>query len=171
MIIAIFGKSSSGKTTLAKDVHGALNLPLRCCGEEVKARAAKLGVSLDKLTDDVHRLIDQETIRWVVGQPACIVEGRYLDRVLSSIANKILLVELIANTTVRFQRSQKRSSHPLDFDSFLDAEEADLAFRERMYSMEPARQPFSVIDSSELSVEACTSQILALVDPAQFLRD
>src|SRR5260370_13371538 len=79
MVIAIYGASEVGKSTIARLLGQRTGLPVRHCGEAVKERAAELNSSLAALSLDVHQMIDAETRSFVARAPSAIVEGRYLD--------------------------------------------------------------------------------------------
>ena len=49
LIIAIFGSSCTGKTTVAQLLANELNADLRICGEIVRNESKRLNISYDKL--------------------------------------------------------------------------------------------------------------------------
>src|SRR5437867_6186854 len=111
MVIGIFGESCVGKTTVAKVVAQRLNAATRHCGEIVKARAKKLGVTTAQLSADEHELIDQETRNQALNATTqtIVVEGRFLDCVIGDMPNA-LLIELRCSEEERLRRAKTRTS-------------------------------------------------------------
>jgi cytidylate kinase len=83
LIIAIFGPSCVGKTTLARVLGAKLGIPIRSCGTVLREEAFRLGISLDSISLEVHHRIDAETRNFAEqATGSTIIEGRYLDVVL-----------------------------------------------------------------------------------------
>lgn len=110
MIIALYGQSSSGKTTIASALRPHLrDCPARYCGEVVKARARDLLVPPNDLLEEEHRAIDAGTRAWSEAQLGlAIVEGRYLHCVLSRTCADVRLIEIVCDAAAREQRWAKR---------------------------------------------------------------
>lgn len=167
MIIGIFGSFCVGKTTLAHYLVDLLGYPLRSCGNAVRTRARVLDTDLRKLSDEEHRDIDRDTREWAAANQPCIVDGRYLNYVLSPLVNDVVLVEIDTPHEERRRRLIATTGHSLTSTEYWDLENADLAFSARMYSIGEALVPSLVLSNSELSVEACAQLIKSLIDSRQ----
>ena len=79
MILALFGGSHTGKTTIARRLEERLGLPRRSCGEEVRSVAATLRCDASDLPDEQRRPSRQETLKWVHANAFSggIVEGPF----------------------------------------------------------------------------------------------
>jgi cytidylate kinase len=162
MIIGLFGASTTGKTSIAKRVMVETSCALRCCGEVVKSRAAVLGTRLSELAAEEHQRIDDDTRKWAIANIPCLVEGRYLDRVLAPIGKHVLLVRLVATSADRRTRRLKRDVRPLTLTED-DLDLADSTFCTRMYSPGDQLVPKLVLNSSELSVEECVQRVITVM--------
>lgn len=103
-VIAIFGASRVGKTTLAKVLGNRLELPVRHCGDAVRARASYLGVAPENLLLVEHRALDADTRR-VASEGQVVIEGRYLDAVLVGVTG-LRLFRLVSTDVARVERSK-----------------------------------------------------------------
>jgi cytidylate kinase len=119
MIIALVGSTCTGKTTLGLRLRDSLGLPLRSCGEAVRLRRTSLSVRWEELSYDQHRQVDAETREWVRSNQPCLVEGRYLDRVLAPLAGEVVLVRLEATDDDRISRQSVKRGRPLGKVEFL----------------------------------------------------
>jgi hypothetical protein len=161
MILALFGPSCSGKTTIARHASARLNIGARFCGEAAKLRARLLDISVGSLSDDEHRAVDEETRRWALASDPCIVEGRYLDYVLSMIRQKVTLVRLDATVS---DRNIRRG--PADRALTIPEDEPDLSdatFCARVYSSSSRIKPDFVLNTSELSVDVCVQRVISVM--------
>lgn len=159
MKVAIYGSSSTGKTTIAVSLARELEFDLRSCGEEIKKKAKKLNVRIDDITDKVHRTIDNETVQWVKSNDNCIVEGRFLDSVLSEVSDSIFLVKLTATDKERCERMKKRGHTNCTTDDLSEIDKFDGKFRKEHYICSKCIVPVLTIDTSSFSVEQCINQI------------
>jgi cytidylate kinase len=133
MIVALYGSSCTGKTATARALAAGLALPLRLCGEAVRGRASDLSVSWLELPDEQHRAVDDETRSWCRRMRHCIVEGRFLDRVLLPLGDDALLVCLTASDEVRRIRMAERLGKPCTLGEINKQDELDCQFRMRLY--------------------------------------
>ena len=159
MIIGIFGASCVGKSSAARLLAQRSTLPLRSCGSPVRQAAESLSVSLEELPDAVHRGIDEQTIDWSLRNRPCLVEGRFLDRVLARLSAKPFLIELRATPAVRQSRACSRAGHVVSCEELKRWDQADAVFRERMYS-EPALKPDLSVDTSTCTVQECVDRLI-----------
>jgi cytidylate kinase len=164
MIIALFGPSCTGKTTLALRLGKLLGLPLRSCGEAVRTRAMMLGVSLHELSYDEHRRVDAETREWVLEKRPCLVEGRYLHSVLATLGREIVLIRLEASEEDWRRRDKTKHGRPASMTSLQERERNDLDFSKHMYSIGKPLAASLVLNSSEMSVEACVQRVKSLIE-------
>jgi len=170
MIVAIFGQSCTGKTSLANALAPVLGYRVRHCGDAVREVAKSLRLTYEALSDDHHRTIDDATRAWSQDYLPCIVEGRFLDRVLAASAS-VLLVHLVASEEVRLGRWRSRTSQPLSRE-WLNANDArELAFRVRLYGADGSLIPSLKLDTSECTVPYCTAKVTALLEPHHAPRD
>lgn len=162
MILALYGHSSSGKTSIARALGRHFgNCPIRHCGEEVKARAKDLGVALDGFSDEEHCAIDLATVAWTEMQTdVAIVEGRYLHLVLNKTRAEVLLIELVCAHAEREQRWSKRMGRSLEKGELTKMDGVDLDFSANMYGQVSPRAPSLTIDTSSVPVDQCVRQIL-----------
>ncbi len=154
MIIAISGKSCSGKTVLGRRLSEDLGWEIRHCGEEVKNRASKLGVSPDRLTTEQHREIDNETRDAVGLGKDLIIEGCFLAEVLAD-QQEVFLVRLDCNDETRGQRYGLRSSSM----SFGMRNDSDEELRERLYSSQVPLTPNITFDTATKGIDEISSGI------------
>lgn len=162
VILAIYGGSCTGKTTVAKVLAERLACPLRCCGELVREAATNAGVEIDKLPDKTHRRIDEQTVMWAfTSTRPSILEGRHLHYVLASRATFVFLVRLEASLSSRALRWQQKSGgeHTRSDVTMLDA--ADDAFRLRLYPNRRPVTPSITVDTTSLTPEE-TAQCVVL---------
>lgn len=160
MIICLFGASCVGKTTIAEGVSSLLGLPLRSCGNIVRSRAQKMQISLERLPDDVHREIDLETIEWASSQADCILEGRFLDLVFSGGCPAVVLIKIDALIECRIRRGQERSQRSTFSEKdILRADAEDLSYRCRMFSNLVPREPWRVLDTTNMTIAECIKTV------------
>lgn len=135
MIIGLFGRSATGKTTLASRAGTALSLDVRHCGQIIKQRALARNCSIDDAPDELHHEVDAETVEWTLARKngGCIVEGRFLNQVLASLRSEIHLVEVIASNEARLARWRERTGSNFSADHLVVLDNADDFFRRRMY--------------------------------------
>lgn len=109
IVLAIYGASCVGKTTLAKELGLRWAVPVRHCGNVLKEHANELKISLENLPAEVHWTVDVET-RSLAQQTSdfLIIEGRYLDLVLAG-TPRVRFVRLGCDETVREQRLRGRA--------------------------------------------------------------
>jgi cytidylate kinase len=169
MIVAFFGPSRVGKTTIARALQNQLALPLRSCGAAVVERAVRLGVPFTDLPDDEHRAVDRETLSWVAGHESCLVEGRFLDSVLAAIAGRTILVRLDATGEDRCQRWAARNM-PLTSTELEELDKVDVTFRARLYGTSQPIRPVLTLSTSELSVEACVQSVVSQLGASLTIR-
>lgn len=162
MIIALCGQSLSGKSTIGNALGARLGFPpIRSCGEVVKNRACELNLSLEGLPVHEHLEIDAETIRWSEKQSGlAIVEGRYLDYVLSRARADIQLIELVSDGMAREQRWARRIGRKLSSGERKVKDAADRDFVAMMYAESPPLVPTLQVDTTVADVAKCVSEIL-----------
>ena len=162
VILAIYGGSCTGKTTVAKVLAKRLACPLRCCGELVREAAQTMGVEIDKLPDKTHRRIDGQTVTWAytVARPS-ILEGRHLHYVLAPGAAFLFLVRLEASLTSRVLRLQRKSGGESTRGEVTMLDTSDDALRLRVYPNCRPVTPSITIDTTSLTPEE-TAQCVVL---------
>lgn len=162
MLIALFGSSSVGKTTLAQALATQSSVELRGCGDIVRSCAKLRGVPVDAVADGDHRDIDAATREWCAKPGNRIVEGRFLDQVLQSMETPLILIKVVASDEVRGDRWCKRLGQPLEEGQLAAFDDADAAFRLRSYDVTAKLLPDFVLDTSDRSVELCLEELTSL---------
>ena len=164
MIMALYGRSCVGKTTIARSLSGLSGIPLRSCGGVVRARAASIGVSVVELSEDDHRQIDAATIRWAREQKDCIVEGRFLDAVFATEDLPLILIEITASPAARVERARERHQSPAFCEDDLKlADTRDAAFVSELFEATCPCVPWRRIDTSNLTVVGCTQLLQEII--------
>jgi len=154
VILAIYGGSCTGKTTVAKVLAERLACPVRCCGELVREAAKTADVGIDKLPYKAHKRIDEQTVAWLetTTRPS-ILEGRHLHYVLAPGTAFIFFVRLEASVPSRSLRWQVKSggASPTSKVTMLDTE--DDVFRLRLYPNRRPVTPSFTVDTTSLTPE------------------
>lgn len=161
MIVALFGGSGTGKTTLAKVLEARLAIPRRSCGNAVRSAAKVLGVSPASLGAQVHRELDADTLAWagVHRDGGGIVEGRFLDVVLGPLKGCIFCIEVTAATRVRAARLTLRADTFVTEAGVRLFDECDDVLRSRMYP-DASRLPVHFrLDTTSKTVEECADLV------------
>src|SRR5947207_11960028 len=101
VIVALYGRSCSGKSTAAKRLAELLNCDLYSAGDSVRKRCKELGESPADLSLPEHRAIDDVT-RSIVksARTSLVVEGSFLDALLDDLGG-IYRVELTCDAEER----------------------------------------------------------------------
>jgi len=154
-IIAIYGASCSGKTTVAEPLAMRLGMELRNCGAVVRERAAASGVSPGALRDDEHRTIDAET-RAIVLHPdsRVVIDGSFLDHVLAGF-DDVWFVKLTASDGERERRYDQRGA----LGRLPDRDFSDEQLRSRLYEDSQRMRPQYIVDTTTLPIEEVVAQI------------
>lgn len=150
-VIAIYGRSLVGKTTVARLLAEEMGWGCRACGDAVVDAAARLGLRVDDLPASVHREVDAGTRKAAgAGDGAgVVIEGRYLQYVLAN-ERRAVFVELTCDSGVRTRRLAKRVSVGSSIRGVEESDAADDQFCEELYS--GVREgPQVVIDTSGLT--------------------
>ena len=160
-LIALFGPSCTGKTTLARALAHDRGLPLRCCGELIKQQAAQRGVDVTGLSQEDHRDIDQGTREWCLSGGVRVVEGRFLDQVLAPVWSPAtsVLFEISATGIARARRWAERINSIQTLSDVEAFDSDDLGFRVQAYSGVARVQPDWIVDTTDRSIEACLEEI------------
>ena len=149
VILGIYGRSCTGKTTVARVLAQRLAFPARFCGELVRNAARDAGVDIENLPDDCHRQIDEQTVTWAFKVTrSAIVEGRYLNHVLLPGATFLYLVRLDASLETRVVRWRKKSGVVSTITDVKTLDAAEDAFRLRLYQGRQPLTPSSAIDTT-----------------------
>ena len=164
MIVALFGASCTGKTSIARALSAELTVPLRSCGDAVKGRASELSVAWSKLPDEQHRTVDKETREWCAAMKPCIVEGRFLDHVLAPLQGDTMLIRLAASKEARCARWTSRTGLHAALAEIEEHDEVDRTFRTRLYGESEVLAPLLVMDTSDQSVKACVRRVKSLLE-------
>lgn len=136
MIIALYGASCTGKSTIANSLIASHHLPIRRCGDEVRSMSAARNLQPERLPLDAHREIDALSVAWVREHAtrAAIIEGRFLDSVLSPVTDLIKLIQVSAAPDIRAERWEVRRPGIVGQAEVARQDAADEAFRTWAYS-------------------------------------
>lgn len=164
MIVALFGRSGCGKTSLAEIVSSELGIPVRHCGEEIWKAAAAAGVSFSELPDETHRLVDRQSRVWCAAEGAGmrLIEGRFLDHVLAGLPD-VAFVRLTASIEERARRLAERVRSSSGDKSIVQIDEEDDLFRRRLYRPAPIRVGGHVLDTGGDDAHECARKLILLI--------
>ena len=128
MTVAIYGRTCTGKTSIAKILGVKMNYAVRHCGELVLELASLKNIAPGKLSGEDHARIDDTTRELARGDEDLIIEGNFLDAVLGNVAHCIL-IELTCDDAVREARYVERTvALP-----FSERDVGDCRLRQRLY--------------------------------------
>lgn len=161
MIIAIFGQSKVGKTSAAAALSAESGFPVRSCGDELKRTLAKEGIS-GEVPERIHRDIDQQTVRWATSsaEGVRLVEGRFLNYVLSDVPQPVYLVRLVAAPVVRLTRLRDVN---IGIGDLLALDQQDESFCNTFYGGRLPLSPVVTVDTSDLTVQSCVDRLTNLI--------
>jgi cytidylate kinase len=104
IVLAIYGLSCTGKSTIAAKLAALLRVPLRSASVEIRRRASELGVTPNALPMREHKAIDEATRSLATEAiPGMVIEGTFLDALLSDISG-IVRIELKCADEERLRR-------------------------------------------------------------------
>lgn len=161
MIACLFGSTSVGKTTIAQMLARQLRIPLRSCGDEVRAMAKSVGVSVAELADSAHEAVDRETVAWAVHNRPCVIEGRFLDSVFAD-GDRARLIHLACSEATRVARARARVPS-FGLADLRRSDTEDGIFRNRVYRGLSPILPFVTVDTTHLSVQECVECIRSIL--------
>jgi cytidylate kinase len=134
IVLAIYGPSCVGKSTLARELGRQLGIEVRHCGEALKEHATELGVALDAIPITIHQSVDEETRRLArQASGTVVIEGRYLDLVLSDIPS-VRFIRLTCDEATRNFRYSIRESKSIPPRTLQEEDEDDAQARALLYS-------------------------------------
>ena len=161
MLIALYGESCTGKTTIAAHLGEVSGIEVRHCGRRLAAEAANQGVQARDLDLNAHRRIDQETFDWVSSKKhLAVVEGRFLHYVLVGSPAPTVLVRCTASASLRRERIERRSGIVEGRSDIFLLDREDSEFCGRLYAGVRPR-PFDLfLDTSTASIAECVEKVL-----------
>lgn len=150
MVFALFGSTCSGKTSVARELHRRHTIPVRHCGEVVKAIAAAQGIKVSGINYEHHAKIDSETRRMAeTAEGELLIEGTFLDVVLHGVS-EVRMIKLTCSDLERMSRYLRRGGTE---DEFMRRDALDNNLRLELYSGRSARADFMEVDTKELSLD------------------
>jgi cytidylate kinase len=151
MIIALFGSSCVGKSTIADALGNLISAPVRHCGELVKAHASKLRILPSALSIEDHREIDARTRDLSKTKTSeFIIEGRFLNHVLVELGH-IYLIRLTCDAPQRKIRFEQRvARNPMDLE---ERDAADRSLSDVLYGNSIPKYPDLTIDTTSLQAD------------------
>lgn len=161
MLIALYGESCTGKTTIATHLSEGSRIEVRYCGRRVAAEAANQGVQPRDLDTNTHKRIDQETLDWVSSKrDLAVVEGRFLHYVLVGSPAPTVLVRCAALASLRRERMERRSGIVEGRPDIFLSDREDLELCGRLYGGVRPR-PFDLcLNTSAASIAECVENVL-----------
>jgi cytidylate kinase len=108
MTLALYGRTCTGKSTIAKLLGNRLDCPVHGVGEIVRARSAELGTAPRGLSLEEHHTIDKVigSIVKLAGE-SVVVEGAFLDALLGDL-DGVYRVKLTCGDEERRSRFDRR---------------------------------------------------------------
>lgn len=161
--LAIIGRSCTGKTSVATQLHRELGGQLRLCGELISSTAGLLGVAVAELSLEQHRSFDLETRRWLMEADAIsIVEGNFLDRVVTGLTG-VSFIRLTCEMPTRAARFGERRNASGTIEEMVARDRSEDGLRMRLYG-DDTEGAIDVleIDTTTQTVEALASDILKI---------
>ena len=157
-VVAIYGPTCVGKTTVASGVASAMGWTHRDCGQEVLAVARARGVQAVDLNGKEHEGIDRATRAFAAEcEGGAVIDGRYLHYVLAEVGG-VVLVELRCCRSIRVDRYRRRTKRG-DAGAVVDeADRRDMQFCSKVYAVEP-RGPDYVLDTTALTVREAVDTV------------
>jgi cytidylate kinase len=156
MVIAIVGRSCVGKSTVATILGERWGLPVCHCGESVKEYAKSRSRRVSELTKEDHYSIDEATRRVASSTKSMIIEGTFLDIVLASIPD-VMLIRLTCSETERQRRFANRGSG--DPDAYRERDAGDDALRTLLYDQSGVLSTCGELDTTRLTANEVSDHI------------
>jgi cytidylate kinase len=163
VVLAIYGSSCVGKSTLAAELGERWQIPVRHCGAVVKACATELGIAQESLPIDIHKTIDSETRKLAKNtKGAFVVEGAYLDLVLNEVPG-VRFVHLRCNNMIRETRFLRRAGALSNTQSTLSQrDQDDKRLRRLLYqSVRRIEKPWLVVNTSKSTAAEMVDFVLS----------
>lgn len=166
-IIAVYGKTCTLKTEVAREISRLTGFKLTNRGElaTTRAKVAKLS-SAHRLPLEVHRAIDAETLEMTRrDEPLMIFESAFMDAVLKDVKS-VFFVHLSSRDPAREARWTKRKeegggrTRQLG-ESVAERDREDAQLRTKLYGSEQSGvRPALELDTSDSSAEQAARRIL-----------
>ena len=154
LVLALYGASCTGKTTVARILAKELNCSLRSAGDAIRARSLELNVPQNSLALDEHRKIDETTramARSSVGP--LVIEGTFLGALLFDLKD-IRRIKLICAEGERRRRWESRGGTPLH-----SRDDADRRLRQCLHGCRADGTPDITIETSSRTPEEIAKEI------------
>jgi cytidylate kinase len=108
VVVALFGRCCSGKSSIAKELAQLLNCAIHSASEAVRSKCRELGISTGELQLTEHKDIDATTYSIVaLASSLLVVEGSFLDALLKDAADTYR-IELVCEDWERRRRFTER---------------------------------------------------------------
>jgi len=162
VVLAIYGPSSVGKSTLATELGTRLRAEVRNCGDVLRERATELGIPLESIPIELHRAVDSETRRHSKNPSAILViGGRYLDKVLVGIPG-VRFLRLTCDEVARERRILSRQGDKVtEVMTLHQCDQEDAHLSQELYGCFPSTsKDWMVLDTTHSSPEELASVVL-----------
>ena len=141
------------------------NCVTRHCGNVIRDVARLSGADISLLGQDVHERVDSETIQWVQEQQCPkVVEGRYLNYVLSYCQDGLVLVRFETDIEARVQRWAGSADDNDGATTLLRSDASDAEFCIRQYPRIKPLEAHHSIDTTSLSVQGIEQELIRLLE-------
>ena len=165
VIIAIFGKSCTGKTKIADSLSELMNVPVRHCSQAVINRSKQLNCAPAEMPIEEHSSIDLKTREIASGfHKNYIIEGSFLPYVLWGLPN-ILWLELVCDSIERNRRYKERHRLDQEAQKIISGRDiSDETLANRLYGSQRIKTVnITKIDTTSKSIQEITSLIISIL--------
>jgi cytidylate kinase len=156
LVIGIFGRTCSGKTSISEKLAKRTGINCRHCGQILKKIAKREGISPKLIDRRFHETIDAET-RSLAEKPPngkAIIEGSFLNYVLYGL-KEVILIELICADNERAIRYIARSGQK---DGMKNRDYEDSLIVKKLYSKKKEKPQYK-IDVTHLTIPETVDKI------------
>lgn len=161
MIIAIYGKSCTGKTAIAQTLSRYMACEVHHCGEEVKKSAEELNCPFKDLEQKEHGIIDQKTrVKAQSVNGNIIIEGTFLPYVLRKL-DDVIWIELVCDDGIRNKRFFKREG----IKDLKSRDYFDKSLCDKLYKKSIILTNNTVIDTTNSSIDELSKIIFSQIIP------
>jgi cytidylate kinase len=161
LVLALYGPTCVGKSTLAQEIGKRLRANVRHCGQILKEKTSQLKIPFDSLPIELNRAVDAETRRFAEDADEIrVIEGRYLNIVLFGIPN-VRLLRLKCSDVIRNARFSSQVGKAPNKLSIAEQDSFDKDTSKILYGDSPLTQEdWIVLDTTRYSPETLTEIVL-----------
>lgn len=162
LTIALWGESGSGKSSVSKRLANYFGgkVMLRHCGELLKGRAIELGCTPDEIAvnKEENKRLDTETREFASQNTGiAIVEGRFLNTVLSGMSNVLFVQLKCSEEILDFRKRQRSESYSISESTIEQSPDCTIILKDSKEISGSGMQ--MEIDTNALSIDAVAERI------------